>query len=60
MATISEFGSGKEISEQGYKMVGEVQGKEEDVLAQFFSEDVVLVEGGTISDNEKSYYVCVK
>jgi len=60
MATICGFGTAPKQKEDGFKSAGTVKGRDADVLAQFFSDDVRLVRGGEYAKDEFEFLVMVK
>jgi len=61
VATICGFGTAPEQKEEGYKGIGTINGTDDEVLAQFFSDDVRLVRGGEINNSSSyEFFVMVK
>lgn len=62
MATICEFGTAPEQKAKGFKGIGIIHGTVNEVLNQFYSDDVRLVKGGNIngSDGIYEFFVMVR
>lgn len=62
MAQICGFGTAPEQKKEGFRGIGTVSGTDEDVLTQFFSDEVRLVRGGELasSPGRFEFFVMVK
>ena len=61
MATISEFGTAEIKKQEGFTGIGVVTGTEEEVLNQFFSDNVSLVKGCNLAGSDRfDFFVMVK
>jgi hypothetical protein len=59
MAILCEFGTAPEQKKEGFKGIGTVRGTDEQVLEQFFSDDVRLVRGGKFPNGDYEFFVMV-
>ncbi len=59
MATISEFGTAQALKQEGFRGIGIVIGTDEEVLGQFFGENVRLVRGTQEPGGLYEYFVMV-
>ena len=62
MSQMCEFGTAPDQKKEGFKGIGVVKGTEQEVLDQFFSDDVRLVKGGNIgtSNDIFEFFVMVR